>query len=256
MCGILGFTHLNKRLPEGTFALALASLVHRGPDQQGQFVSGHIFLGATRLKVLDLEGGDQPLRSPDGDVVLVFNGEIFNYRELRQEPEVEGITFQTRCDSEVVLNAYLSWGNACFQRMRGMFAIAIWSQSECRLTLVRDRMGIKPLYYFLHSDPIALAGILNEIKREPGVERYLDFDQCFYLPDDILYKVDRMSMAHALEVRPPFLDSRIVDFAARLPESMKIKGRTSKYILRSLMKDKLPTSVLSRPKDRPGYSDP
>ncbi len=545
MCGILGFSHLNRKLPEGTLASALVSLVHRGPDQQGQFVSGHISLGATRLKVLDFEGGDQPLYSSDGDIVLVFNGEIFNYNALRQELESEGVTFQTRCDSEVVLNAYLSWGDSCFRRLRGMFAIAIWSQSECRLTLVRDRIGIKPLYYyrhygeiyfgselkcifahpevprridvaglncflsmnyvpgprtlvegitklmpghllewqrgritiasfvepspptptpatlevaceeldrllrssvseqlvsdvpvgiwlsggidsstivryaaetthrplktfsvtfqgrsfddgryirevssyfgtqhheidlnptvelsdaieeiayysdepsgdagalplwflakmtrkkvtvalsgegadelfggyltykadryrklaerlprfirraaligalqlpvsdekisfeyklkrflhgtllsseaahvfwngtftddekrrlFRHFDPEALAGILDTMKRTSGLERYMEFDQRFYLPDDILYKVDRMSMAHAIEVRPPFLDSRIAEFAGRLPEFMKIKGGESKYILRRLMKDKLPARVLNRSK--------
>jgi asparagine synthase (glutamine-hydrolysing) len=101
---------------------------------------------------------------------------------------------------------------------------------------------------FRLADPKALAGILRTMKRAPGLERYLEFDQRFYLPDDILYKVDRMSMAHALEVRPPFLDSRIVDFAAKLPDSMKIRGRVSKYILRRLMKSRLPTNVLSRPK--------
>lgn len=545
MCGILGFSHLERRLPAGTLASGLASLAHRGPDQQGQFVSDQISLGATRLKILDLEGGDQPLYSPDGDIVLVFNGEIFNYKDLRQQLELEGVIFRTRCDSEVVLSAYLSWGNLCFRRLRGMFAIAIWSRSKGRLTLARDRMGIKPLYYclhrgeiyfgselkcifahpgvprqidieglncflsmnyvpgpmtlvegisklmpghflewrhgeisietfvqpsrdaqapatveaacweldvllshsvseqlvsdvpigiwlsggldsstilsyaaksthhplktfsitfqgrsfddgkyirdvsnffgtqhqeidlnptvelsdaieeiayysdepsgdagalpvwflakmtrkgvtvalsgegadelfggyltyqadlyrklaewiprsirraalacalrlpvsdekigieykltrflhgtllspeaahifwngtfsddekqnlFLHSDPEVLAKILKTIKMRPGVGRYMDFDQRYYLPDDILYKVDRMSMAHGVEVRPPFLDQRIVDFAARLPDSMKIKGGTSKYILRRLMKKKLPECVLSRPK--------
>jgi len=502
-------------------------------------------MGATRLRILDLEGGDQPLFSPDRDVVIVFNGEIFNYHELRVQLEAEGLSFETRCDTEVVLNAFLRWGSSCFSRLRGMFAIAIWVQSESRLILARDRMGIKPLYYclqdgeiyfgselkciFLHPavrrniclsglncflslnyvpgpltlvegitklmpghllewrsgrcrvrsyvpapaaakaprsinaacdeldrlltqslkeqlvsdvpvgiwlsggldsstilhyatnahqrqlqtysitfrgrsfdesryikevssqfgtqhsefDLSASADLVDAIERiayysdEPGadagalplwflaqmtsrdvtvvltgegadelfggyltykadrycamarkipaqlrktalafamhlpvsdekisfeykvkrflqgsllspelahvfwngtfseaekrrlflfadsgplatvlagmgdgcgLQRYLDFDQRYYLPDDILYKVDRISMAHSLEVRPPFLDPRIVDFAASLPERFKLQGSHSKYVLRRLMRDKLPGVVLRRPK--------
>jgi len=101
---------------------------------------------------------------------------------------------------------------------------------------------------FLFADSKPLAAVLAEIPRRPGLQRYLDFDQRYYLPDDILYKVDRISMAHSLEVRPPFLDPRIVDFAARLPEHFKLHGSKSKYVLRRLMKSKLPPAVLRRPK--------
>src|SRR5579859_6794501 len=147
MCGIAGFTHAVKRLPDGVLASALQSIAHRGPDSFGQFESAQASLGATRLRILDLDAGDQPLRSADGDVALVFNGEIFNHRELRSELEREGFEFKTHCDTEVVLNAYLRWGTSCFARLRGMFAVAVWIQSERRLVLARDRMGIKPLYY-------------------------------------------------------------------------------------------------------------
>jgi len=477
-------------------------------------------------------------------VILVFNGEIFNYQELRSELQQSGFCFQTRCDTEVVLNAFLRWGDTCFERFRGMFALAIWVQSQRRLVLARDRMGIKPLYYCLHDgeiffgselkcifahpgvprhicldaldaflsvnyvpaphtlvkgivklmpgqmlewqyggarlinfakrssrtpastvdeaaqelgsllseavreqlvsdtpvgiwlsggldsssvlhyaaaqspkpvktfsitfkgssgdesehirrvsehygtehlefdlhtdvdltgaieelayysdEPSADAGALptwflsqltrrhatvalsgegsdelfagyltyqanqysaaarcmprfvrrfalacamglpvqdgrisfdykakrffegcllspelahifwngthsekekqaiylfansdrvrdwvSQMSRDGGLQSYLDFDQAYYLPDDILYKVDRMSMAHALEVRPPFLDPRIVDFAASLPDKFKLNGRTSKYVLRRLMADKLPAHVLHRSK--------
>jgi len=503
-----------------------------------------VSLGATRLRILDLVAGDQPLKSPDGDVVLVFNGEIFNHQELRSQLQQCGFRFQTRCDTEVVLNAFLLWGDSCFERFRGMFAVAVWVQSQRRLILARDRMGIKPLYYRLHDGEIFfgselkcifahpdvprqvcldamdaylsvnyvpaphtlvegivklmpgqmlewqyggarvvgfakparrsaartideaceelddllseavreqlvtdtpvgiwlsggidsssvlhyaaahsdnpvktfsitfkgssgdesahirrvsdhygtehvefdlhpemdLAGAIEELAyysdepsadagalptwflsqltrqhatvalsgegadelfagyltyqanqysatarrfpwflrraalacamglpvqdgrisfeykakrffegcllspelahifwngthsekekqaiymysrpervrdwvsqmcRAGGLQRYLDFDQRYYLADDILYKVDRMSMAHALEVRPPFLDPRIVDFAASLPDDFKLNGRTSKYVLRRLMADKLPAHVLHRSK--------
>jgi asparagine synthase (glutamine-hydrolysing) len=483
--------------------------------------------------------------SPDRDVVIVFNGEIFNYRELRAELEAEGFAFATRCDTEVVLNAFLRWGTGCFARLRGMFAIALWKQSERQLILARDRMGIKPLYYylddreicfgselkcifahadvprristaslncflslnyvpgpftlvegilklmpghflewrggrasthsylspalvqpqprsmeeaceqlddhltkavgeqlvadvpvgvwlsggldsstmlhyaakahayqmrtfsitfrgrsfdesrftqqvsryygtrhteldltpdagladvieqiayysdepsadagalplwflahmtkgkvtvvltgegadelfggyltykanrynqaarkipaalrraalwgarrlpvsdekigfeyklkrflegsllsperahvfwngtfseeekralFLYADSRPMAGVLGGMNSRHGLQGYLDFDQHYYLPDDILYKVDRISMAHSLEVRPPFLDPRVVDFANQLPAHYKLRGTKSKYILRQLMKDKLPGAVLRRPK--------
>jgi asparagine synthase (glutamine-hydrolysing) len=545
MCGILGYTHVLKRLPRGVLDAALASLTHRGPDHQGRFTSDLVSLGATRLRIVDLESGDQPLISPDGDVIVVFNGEIFNHHELRLELEASGVTFETRCDTEVILYAFLRWGSECFSHFRGMFAVAIWVQSERRLILARDRMGIKPLYYaqhegelcfaselkcifahpdiprnlcmeglncflslnyvpapytlvegikkllpghvlqwrngnisirsyvhreaaappprsideateelddllqksvreqlvsdvpvgiwlsggldsstilryaahaggaelrtfsitfkgrsfdesasiaetsrhfgsrhtefdldescdleaviqkmayysdepsadagalpawflaqmsakdvtvvltgegadelfagyltykadryaasarhvpralrraalrcagllpvsddkisfeyklkrFLHgsllspemahiywngtfteaeksdffhfADPGPLAAMLGAMAAGPGLQRYLAFDQRYYLADDILYKVDRMSMAHSLEARPPFLDPRIVDFSARLPQDFKLHGSQSKYVLRRLMRDKLPPHVLRRPK--------
>jgi len=524
---------------------ALDGLNHRGPDHHGRFESELVSLGATRLRIVDLESGDQPLISPDGDVIVVFNGEIFNHRELRRELEACGAFFETRCDTEVILHAYLRWGSECFSHLRGMFAIAIWVQPERKLILARDRMGIKPLYYadhdgellfgselkcifahpgiprnlcmaglncflglnyvpapytlvegirkllpgnvmewrngdlsvhsyvrqeaapaaprsigeaceelddllqkslrehlvsdvpvgiwlsggldsstilryaaqagsarlrtfsitfkgrsfdesesiaeitrhfgsqhtefdldetadlesaiqkiayysdepsadagalpawflaemsskdvtvvlsgegadelfagyltykadryaaaarrvpavlrrtalgcagllpvsddkisfeyklkrFLHgsllspemahvywngtfteaekrrffrfADEGPLAEILGSMSAGPGLQRYLEFDQRYYLADDILYKVDRMSMAHSLEARPPFLDPRIVDFSARLPEQFKLRGQQSKYVLRRLMQDKLPPNVLRRPK--------
>jgi asparagine synthase (glutamine-hydrolysing) len=545
MCGILGYTHVRKRLPRGVLDAALNSLMHRGPDHQGRFESELISLGATRLRILDLESGDQPLISPDGDVIVVFNGEIFNHPELRLELEACGARFETRCDTEVILHAFLKWGSECFSHFRGMFAIAIWVQSERRLILARDRMGIKPLYYAEHEGEICfgselkcifahpevprnlsmaglncylslnyvpapytlvegitkllpghvlqwrngntnvrsyvpketavpapasigeaceelddllqkslreqlvsdvpvgiwlsggldsstilryaahagsarlrtfsitfkgrsfdesgsiaeisrhfgsqhtefdldetagledviqkmayysdepsadagalpawflaqmsskdvtvvltgegadelfagyltykadrysaaarrvpaglrraalrcadllpvsddkisfeyklkrflqgsllspemahvywngtfteaeknqffrfadadpLASVLENMSAEPGLQRYLEFDQRYYLADDILYKVDRMSMAHSLEARPPFLDPRIVDFSRRLPQEFKLKGSQSKYVLRRLMQDKLPPHVLRRPK--------
>src|SRR5207237_8598047 len=100
--------------------------------------------------------------------------------------------------------------------------------------------------FFLQADPTPMQALLAKVPRGKGVNRYLLFDQMYYLPDDILYKVDRMSMAHSLEVRPPFLDHRIVEFAASLPERLKIHRSTQKYVLKQLMKDKLPSSILQR----------
>ena len=544
MCGILGYSHWRRKLPAGVVHKGLKSIDHRGPDQHGHHSSEQITLGATRLRILDLHGGDQPLLGPNRDVVVVFNGEIFNHHQLRQELISEGYKFSTHCDTEVVLNAFLRWGKDCFHRLRGMFGIAIWVESEARLLLARDHAGIKPLYYRLqdgeiffgselktifahphvprtlcleglnaflslnyvpapytlvegivklmpghllewkhgtvaieryakrtispvpksldeaceqldeliassikeqlvsdvplgiwlsggldsstvlhyaaaagatnlntfsvtfqgrsfdesryvrevsqrygthHSefdlrdtagladtidqisyysdepsadagavplwflaqmtagkatvalsgegadevfagyltyradryaevarripaalrkaalacaeclpvsndkisfeyklkrflqgsllepaaahvfwngtfsesekrtffefcDPNPLAAVLGDMRNGRGLAKFLQFDQSYYLPDDILYKVDRISMAHSIEVRPPFLDPRIVDFAAGLPDDFKLRGSESKYVLRRLMRGKLPESVLQRPK--------
>jgi asparagine synthase (glutamine-hydrolysing) len=171
MCGILGYSHIAKDLPMWVLPAALKALLHRGPDHQGTFCSEHISLGSTRLRIVDLEGGDQPLYSPDRDVVVVFNGEIFNCPELRAELEREGFRFETCCDTEIVLNAFLCWGNSCFSRLRGMFAIAIWVRSERRLILARDRMGIKPLYYCLQDGEIYFGSELKCILMHPAVRR-------------------------------------------------------------------------------------
>jgi len=171
MCGILGYSHRRKKHPGTVVHAALKSIEHRGPDQRGHFSDDLMTLGATRLRILDLHGGDQPLFSPDRDVVLVFNGEIFNHHELRAELISAGFTFQTHCDTEVVLNAFLRWGTASFSRLRGMFGIAIWKQAEGRLILARDHIGIKPLYYCLQGGEIYFGSELKTILAHPEVRR-------------------------------------------------------------------------------------
>jgi asparagine synthase (glutamine-hydrolysing) len=194
-------------LPAGLLATALEALVHRGPDQQGTFYSERISLGATRLRILDLDAGDQPLFSSDRDVVVVFNGEIFNYPELHAELEGEGYIFETRCDTEVVLNAFLRWGSSCFSRLRGMFAIAIWVRSESRLILARDRMGIKPLYYCLLNGEIYFGSELKCILLHPAVRRNISLPglNCFlslnYVPGPLtlVEGVVKLMPGHSLE---------------------------------------------------------
>jgi asparagine synthase (glutamine-hydrolysing) len=174
MCGILGYTHNARQLSPGVLKAGIAALVHRGPDQQGSFESPFISLGATRLRIVDIEGGDQPMQSADGDAVVVFNGEIFNHAELRAELQNLGVAFRSHCDTEVVLHAYLTWGAACFTRLRGMFAVAIWIESKRRLVLARDRMGIKPLYYCVQDGELSFGSELKCIFANPDVPRRID----------------------------------------------------------------------------------
>ena len=150
------------------------ALSHRGPDQQGVHEGSEATLCAVRLKIIDLEGGDQPILSDDGDTAIAFNGEIYNHRAVRCELEELGHRFRSNCDTETVLRAFLQWDTAAFSRLRGMFAIALWTESRKRLLLVRDRMGIKPLYYYRSGDDLYFGSELKAILEHPDVPRHLD----------------------------------------------------------------------------------
>ncbi len=173
MCGIAGFTHLDWRPEPERIRSAVQTLIHRGPDQQGVYESAVVSLGAARLKIIDLASGDQPIISADGDTVIAFNGEIYNHRELRRELEQRGHRFRTGTDTETVLEAFLEWDTECFARLRGMFAVALWSESRRRLVLARDRMGIKPLYVAERGGDLFFGSELKSIFVHPQIERVL-----------------------------------------------------------------------------------
>src|SRR5882672_9514031 len=144
MCGIAGFTHL-RRIPDPALIReATRSIHHRGPDQNGVYESDVISLGVVRLKIIDLNGGEQPMRS--GDSLIVFNGEIYNHAEIRKELEGLGVRFESQCDTEVVLKAFLQWDTASFQNRGGLSAAPLWRKSPRRLFPARARRGINPLY--------------------------------------------------------------------------------------------------------------
>ncbi len=176
MCGIAGFTHGLRAAVPGRIHKAVATLTHRGPNQQGVFESESVSLGAARLKIIDIEGGDQPIVSADGNTVIVLNGEIYNHLELRAELEQRGYRFRSHCDTETVLNAFLEWDTGCFARLRGMFAVALWTESTRRLILARDRMGIKPLYLARRGDDLYFGSELKAILVHPEIERWLSLD--------------------------------------------------------------------------------
>lgn len=174
MCGIAGFTHRD-HLPEPSrVADAARCIHHRGPDQMGSYESHCVSLSAVRLKIIDLAGGDQPMRAANGDVVIVFNGEVYNHAEIRAELESFGDRFQSHCDTEVVLRAYVRWGKESFHRLRGMFAFAIWTASERNLILVRDRLGIKPLYVHKRGDDLYFGSELKTLFAFPEIGRRFD----------------------------------------------------------------------------------
>src|SRR5688572_12577037 len=148
MCGIAGVLSLNGAPASEDLTNAMTRrIAHRGPDDEGTWVAGPVGLGNRRLAIIDLSAaGHQPM-STEGGIVLTFNGEVYNFRELRRELETAGHAFRSHTDTEVVLRAYDEWGPACLERFNGMFALAIWDGRRRELFLARDRYGIKPLYY-------------------------------------------------------------------------------------------------------------
>ncbi|HEY5659970.1 MAG TPA: asparagine synthase (glutamine-hydrolyzing) [Gaiellaceae bacterium] len=165
MCGICGVVSANGSVDRERVARMSATLVHRGPDSAGDVVDGPAVLAARRLSIIDLETGDQPIANEDGTLHVVQNGELYNYRELRRELERAGHTFRTRGDTEVLLHLYEQYGDGFAERLRGMFAVAIWDAPRRRLVLARDRFGVKPLYYRHVDGELAFASELRALPR-------------------------------------------------------------------------------------------
>lgn len=207
MCGIAGFTQLNTTGGWSVAQRITETLRHRGPDQQGIFEGNEATLCAVRLKIIDLGGGEQPMVSEDGDTAIAFNGEIYNHREIRAELEGLGHRFRSSCDTETVLRAFRQWDTACFSRMRGMFAVALWTESQRRLVLARDRMGIKPLYYYRRGDDVYFGSELKAIFEHPEVPRRLDLEALdLYLsvnyvpgPRTLIEGIRKLPPGHLLE---------------------------------------------------------
>src|SRR3954447_9695129 len=149
-------------------------LVHRGPDSAGEHLDGGVALAPRRLSIIDLEHGHQPIANEDGSCVVVQNGEIYNYRELKRELEGRGHRFATDCDTEVLVHGYEEWGEGFVERLRGMFAIALWGKRRERLLLARDRFGIKPLYYRHQDGGLSFASELKAMLEQPGFSRQID----------------------------------------------------------------------------------
>jgi asparagine synthase (glutamine-hydrolysing) len=177
MCGVCGVLSLNgASVDRTTLENMNQALLHRGPDSSGSFVQDGVGLAARRLAIIDLEGGDQPIANEDGTIHVVQNGEIYNYRELREELERGGHRLATRSDTEVLVHLYEDHGPRFVEKLRGMFAIALWDGRASRLVLARDRFGIKPLYYRLTGESLSFASELKALLRQPGFDREIDLN--------------------------------------------------------------------------------
>ena len=192
MCGICGKLNFerNNRVNPALIRDMLDTIRHRGPDDAGTYHGSQVGLGHRRLSIIDLNTGHQPLSNEDGNVWIVFNGEIYNYQELRVFLLGKGHIFKTQTDTEVIIHLYEELGPQCVEKLRGMFAFAIWDENAKTLFLARDRVGIKPLYYWQNGRSLVFASEIKAILADPAVEaaiapevidRFLTF---FYVPGE------------------------------------------------------------------------
>jgi asparagine synthase (glutamine-hydrolysing) len=181
MCGIVGIFNLNGEPVSPVLLRNMTdAIAPRGPDGEGFYLDSFVGLGHRRLAILDLSpAGHQPMLTEDKQLALTYNGEIYNFRELRAELENLGYRFRSRTDSEVVLYAYAEWGPVCVERFNGMFAFAIWDKTRQELFLARDRYGIKPLYYSFQGNTFLLASEQKAILTHPKVSRRIDLEALF-----------------------------------------------------------------------------
>ena len=178
MCGIAGHAGWARGADAGTADLVTmcGAIQHRGPDDEGHFVAPGVALGMRRLSIIDVAGGHQPIGNEDGSIQLVYNGEIYNHHELRCVLEAAGHRFATHSDTEVIVHGYEEWGDGVCEKLRGMFALALWDAPRGRLLLARDRLGIKPLHYWEHAGGVAFASELRSFLALPEFSADLDDD--------------------------------------------------------------------------------
>jgi asparagine synthase (glutamine-hydrolysing) len=254
MCGIAGIFHLQTAKPvsEARLRAMTDAIAHRGPDGAGVWTASGVGLGHRRLSIIDLAGGVQPMARDDDKVVLIYNGEIYNFLEVRAELEALGHSFQTHSDTEVILEAWRRWGPDCLPRLNGMFTIAIHDSNRDCLFLARDRLGVKPLHYAELSDGSVIFG--SEIKallahplfrRTPDFSAVDDYLGLGYVPDDasILAGVKKLPAGHYMILRrglplPQPIQWWDVSYADR--------ERGSAKVLEEALVDKMRAAVTSR----------
>ncbi|MDD1627194.1 MAG: asparagine synthetase B, partial [Methylococcaceae bacterium] len=177
MCGIVGIFDIREKrgINRDLLSRMNESQYHRGPDEGGLHIEAGLGFGHRRLSIIDLTSGQQPMVSRDKNAILTFNGEIYNFLELRKELEGLGFVFQTHCDTEVILYGWQAWGESCVDRLRGMFAFAVWDRDQQTLFLARDRLGVKPLYYAeLANGQFIFGSELKSLKEHPELPKIFD----------------------------------------------------------------------------------
>jgi asparagine synthase (glutamine-hydrolysing) len=211
MCGICGKLEFDPeaRVAPRVLKSMADAIAHRGPDDEGFYIKDRIGLGFRRLSIIDLSGGHQPLSNENDSIWIVFNGEIYNYQELRAELVAQGHIFKTKSDTEVIVHLYEQYGRDCVQKLRGMFGFAIWDSVNQTLFLARDRVGIKPLYYYLDKNFLSFGSEIKAILADPEVRREIDpamidrFLTYRYSPgsETLLRNVFKLDPGHWLEVK-------------------------------------------------------
>lgn len=207
ICGILNFG-MNESVNKETLKRMCTVMSHRGPDDEGFFVEENVGLGMRRLSIIDLSTGHQPISNEDGTVWIVFNGEIYNHLALREELLSKGHKFSTSTDTEAIVHAYEEYGEDCVSKLRGMFAFAIWDKGKKKLFIGRDRLGIKPLYYYFDDKRFIFGSELKVILQYPGIPKDLDLEaldnfltfEYIPAPLTIFKSVKKLPQAHTLSI--------------------------------------------------------
>lgn len=209
MCGICGQLSFNKESPIDTLLIRrmCSTLKHRGPDNEGMFVDAHIGLGHSRLSVIDIEGGYQPMRNEDKTVWVVSNGEVYNFLELRNILEKKGHKFHSRSDTEVIVHLYEEEGTDCVKALRGMFAFALWDARNRSLLLARDRLGQKPLFYAHDHRGLTFASEMKALLQDPNLSQQVNLTSLHHFltlqyvpgPQTIIQGINQLQPGHLLE---------------------------------------------------------
>ena len=215
MCGITGYVSDTPLAPE-VLAAMTRSLAHRGPDADGYFDSGRAHLGHRRLSVIDIAGSPQPMTSPDGRVAVVFNGEIYNFRQLRDELARGGWTFRTSGDTETIVAGWAAWGEDLVSHLRGMFAFALWDESTQTLFAARDHLGVKPFHYAWDGATFVFGSELKAVLTHPGVAAEIDagalrlYLECQFIPapHSVFRGVRKLPPGHTLKLHGTTIDIR------------------------------------------------
>ena len=177
MCGIVGIVNLDRSAVQRELLARMnEAIFHRGPDEEGTYLKEHVGLAMRRLAIIDLAGGQQPIANEDRTAWIVYNGEIYNYRELKKRLEDLGHTFRTDCDTEAVVHAYEQYGADCPKYFRGMFAFAIWDERKQELLLARDRVGKKPLLYAKVGGSFVFGSEFSALRQHPSVGREVNWE--------------------------------------------------------------------------------
>ena len=211
MCGICGIFDLSSQPVDRDLLKRMMAIIrHRGPDGEGQLIDQEVGLGHRRLSIIDVGGGAQPIGNEDGRIQIVFNGEIYNFIELREQLEKAGHQFKTHSDTEVIVHAYEQWGTACVSRFNGMFAFAIWDKNKRELFLARDHLGIKPLYYIQIGQQLLFASEIKSLLQHPACPRETDINALAELftfryvpsPKTLFAGIMKLPPGHLMIARP------------------------------------------------------
>lgn len=253
MCGIAGIFAVNAPAPERSAIVRMTRrMAHRGPDGEGYYLKDHVALGHRRLSIIDLEGGEQPMFNEDRSIAVVYNGEIFNFKEVKAKLEARGHIFRNHCDTEVIVHAYEEYGEHCPEHFRGMFAFALYDAPNKRLFLGRDRLGIKPIYYCVSGGRLLFASevkpILSELGSKPGVRTGLiDFYMSLgYVPgEETLFDgVRRLPPGHSMTVEGGQIHTRQFWDIAASP-MLSIGAREAEERLDQLLEESVRLRLMS-----------